>query len=202
MGWRFRGDAGHSNASVRDQSPYEVLGVATAANEVEIRAAYVAMARTHHPDSPGGSLDRMQQINDAWAVLSDAKLRRRLDAAIEAEQRSSSGHAGAETVEDDSLDLDYSDERAVDGAEAATGAPIVGTARAVIAFAPICFVAGIVVFVLGVVLQVAPVVQGGLMVLLVSLVAFLMAPFLAMGASIQRGSVAVPGEESAHEETQ
>ena len=52
-------------------SPYEVLGVSPSATPDEIRRAYLALARRHHPDA-GGSVDEMRRVNDAWAALSTA----------------------------------------------------------------------------------------------------------------------------------
>jgi len=57
---------------------YQLLGVLPTASLPEIRAAYVALARRHHPDR-GGSADRMKEINDAWTVLSDTRRRRAYD---------------------------------------------------------------------------------------------------------------------------
>jgi curved DNA-binding protein CbpA len=62
--------------------PYEVLGVPRTATTAQIRAAYVARARTAHPDLVGGrGLDIMRAINEAWAVLKDARRRSAFDAA-------------------------------------------------------------------------------------------------------------------------
>jgi hypothetical protein len=59
--------------------PYEVLGVPRGATADEVRRAYLALARRHHPDAhaeggPGaraGAERRMQEVNAAWAVLGD-----------------------------------------------------------------------------------------------------------------------------------
>ena len=58
---------------------YDVLGVAADAPPAAIRAAYVALARRHHPDHHVGDAPaaraeaerRMRDVNEAWAVLSD-----------------------------------------------------------------------------------------------------------------------------------
>lgn len=58
---------------------YDVLGVAADAPPAEIRAAFVAQARRHHPDyfvdaAPAvraAAEQRMRAVNDAWSVLSD-----------------------------------------------------------------------------------------------------------------------------------
>lgn len=66
---------------------YEVLGVAPDAPTPVIRAAFVTLARRHHPDhhateSSASQLDaerRMRRINEAWSVLSDARRRHAYD---------------------------------------------------------------------------------------------------------------------------
>lgn len=69
---------------------YDVLGVAPGATSSEVHAAYLAMARRHHPDAhaASGTLDReaaetrMRELNDAWAVLGDEHRRRVYDRGI------------------------------------------------------------------------------------------------------------------------
>ena len=56
-----------------------MLGVASSASTDEIRAAYVGLARRHHPDASGGESGQMQLVNAAWAVLSDPSARRKYD---------------------------------------------------------------------------------------------------------------------------
>lgn len=62
-------------------SHYEVLGVTPAASGEELRRAYLAQARRHHPDT-GGDAAAMTRLNEAWAVLSDPVQRRRYDATL------------------------------------------------------------------------------------------------------------------------
>lgn len=50
---------------------YDVLGVAPTASAAEVRQAYVALARQHHPDLEGGNATTMRAVNEAWATLSD-----------------------------------------------------------------------------------------------------------------------------------
>jgi hypothetical protein len=45
---------------------WEVLGVPTNATESQVQDAYRVLARIHHPDVAGGSLDRMSEINVAY----------------------------------------------------------------------------------------------------------------------------------------
>jgi hypothetical protein len=62
---------------------YERLGVAPNAGDAEIRRAFLAAARVHHPDlhatdAPADRArhaSRMQELNAAWAVLGDATRR-------------------------------------------------------------------------------------------------------------------------------
>ena len=63
------------------QDCYSILGVPRTASPGEIRAAYRRLARLYHPDLNSGSEaeTRMQQINDAYATLSDPDRRRQYD---------------------------------------------------------------------------------------------------------------------------
>jgi curved DNA-binding protein len=61
---------------------YQTLGVSKNASEKEIKQAYRRLARKHHPDvNPGdrGAESRFKEINEAYAVLSDAEKRRKYD---------------------------------------------------------------------------------------------------------------------------
>ena len=61
---------------------YNVLGVTRGASEDEIRRAFRRLAREHHPDMNRGdkaSEARFKQINEAYEVLGDKKLRRDYD---------------------------------------------------------------------------------------------------------------------------
>lgn len=50
--------------------PYRVLGVSRSASEKQIRRAYLALAKKHHPDR-GGDAARFDQITKAWNQLSE-----------------------------------------------------------------------------------------------------------------------------------
>jgi curved DNA-binding protein CbpA len=60
-------------------SHYDELGVEPEATAAELRRAYLALARRHHPDvvaesSPGdraAAEERMRRINEAWSTLGD-----------------------------------------------------------------------------------------------------------------------------------
>ena len=62
---------------------YEVLGVASTAPTSEVRRAYVAQARRHHPDRAGGDPEAMRAVNDAWATLRDPARRERYDRTLQ-----------------------------------------------------------------------------------------------------------------------
>ena len=67
-------------------SLYSVLGVPDGAEPATVRRAYLQLAREHHPDlHPDGAPRsraerRMQEVNEAWAVLSDETTRAEYDA--------------------------------------------------------------------------------------------------------------------------
>jgi curved DNA-binding protein CbpA len=61
-----------------DMDPYEVLGVARDADVTEIRRAYKDLAFKLHPDKSGSNpraLEQMKLVNEAYAVLSNKKVR-------------------------------------------------------------------------------------------------------------------------------
>ena len=60
---------------------YATLEVSSDASAVAIRSAYRRLAKEHHPDrnDSGVAKVRMQSINEAWAVLSDAARRAEFD---------------------------------------------------------------------------------------------------------------------------
>ncbi len=56
------------------RDPYQVLGVAASASAAEIKAAYRALVKQHHPDA-GGDEHRILELNAAWEVLGDSERR-------------------------------------------------------------------------------------------------------------------------------
>jgi len=66
--------------SLSGQDPYAVLGISPQASGEEIKAAYRALVKRHHPDA-GGDDQRILALNAAWEVLRDEQSRRRWDAS-------------------------------------------------------------------------------------------------------------------------
>jgi DnaJ-class molecular chaperone len=65
------------------KDPYEVLGVAKTASEAEIKKAFRALAKKHHPDKHAGDAaaqKRFQEISGAYDILGDKEKRTQYDA--------------------------------------------------------------------------------------------------------------------------
>jgi curved DNA-binding protein CbpA len=61
------------------KSLYEILGLEKDATAEDVKKAYRKKAQKAHPDRKGGSEDAMREVNDAYAVLSDADKRAHYD---------------------------------------------------------------------------------------------------------------------------
>jgi hypothetical protein len=88
---------------------YQILGVLEDAEDIVIRAAYKALAQKYHPDKWSGSIEeatqRMSEVNQAYAVLSDKGKRIDYDRTLNAsEYVDPSGDTGDFT---DSLESDW-----------------------------------------------------------------------------------------------
>ena len=61
---------------------YEVLGISKGAGEAEIKKAYRSMAKKYHPDMNPGDAEaeaKFKEVNEAYAVLSDADKKAQYD---------------------------------------------------------------------------------------------------------------------------
>ncbi len=58
-----------SQVGTNGADPHRVLGVAREATEAEIKRAYRALAKRHHPDAAQGSVDRFLEIQAAYETL-------------------------------------------------------------------------------------------------------------------------------------
>jgi curved DNA-binding protein CbpA len=89
-------DRTYGDGVMRD--PYRVLSVARDADRSEIHHAFRVLARELHPDR-GGDPALMQQLNEAWAILSRPAYRRAYDdaraAALERRRARQAQRAGA-----------------------------------------------------------------------------------------------------------
>lgn len=61
--------------------PYETLGLERSASLEQIKKAYRRACSEAHPDKHGGDGRRQQEVNDSYAILSDAARRARFDAS-------------------------------------------------------------------------------------------------------------------------
>ena len=67
------------------RDPYDILGVSKAASEAEIKKAFRALAKKHHPDTHAGdkgAQKRFQEISGAYDILGDKEKRMILSAII------------------------------------------------------------------------------------------------------------------------
>jgi DnaJ-class molecular chaperone len=65
------------------RDPYEVLGVPKSASEAEIKKAFRALAKKHHPDThsgDAGAKKRFQEVGAAYDILGDKDKRAKFDA--------------------------------------------------------------------------------------------------------------------------
>ena len=77
--------------------PYQVLGLASSASAAEIKAAYRALVKQHHPDA-GGDEHRILELNAAWEVLGDADRRAEHDRRHHASRHDADGSTTARSA--------------------------------------------------------------------------------------------------------
>ena len=164
--------------------PYSVLGVARDAPVSEIRRAYVALARSTHPDVRGddpAAAEQMRRINLAWEMLSDADSRAAVDRGLMQRPQAplASQHPPAPEPaarpDADEFDLGHDD---FDGDDRPlTGGNLPGWMRA---GAPLTFVGGIFAVIFGVLAGGFVLVRFGLLLLGLSALLFLLSPFVVL----------------------
>ena len=164
---------------------YEVLGVGRNASGPEVRRAYVRLAREHHPDFHTGTGHaaaerRMQQINDAWAVLGDPARRRRYDLTLVEPRPAPESPPAAEHEDDDGIDWDRERDLDLLDDEPLSDAQVKGAWTVL----PVgLFFTSVALFCLSIVLQAAPLLALSLLALVMSGILFLVLPFVAMAGS-------------------
>lgn len=65
------------------RDPYDILGVSKTASEAEIKKAFRALAKKHHPDKHAGDKDaqkKFQEISGAYDIVGDKDKRAKFDA--------------------------------------------------------------------------------------------------------------------------
>lgn len=158
--------------------------MAPTATPAEIRAAYVALAREHHPDRLGDRADvvrvdsaaRMARVNAAWTVLSDPGRRAAYDA-----QHGVDGPATSFVRDPGSDFRPFDDDEDVDPRlldDTPTGASPLPRA---LAFVPaVLATAGSGAVVVGALISLGGLLIGGFFLLALSGLSFLALPFVAL----------------------
>jgi hypothetical protein len=194
---------------------YEVLGVARDADLATLRQAYLALARRHHPDRPGGDTERMRAVNQAWSVLSDPARREQYDLAQReppttarpapgwpSQDRPSRDRYGRDPRYDPTDDLSdeelrsdhilfdrvFAHEAADLRADLRDHQPLGRTVvlpRWAALLPPGAFAAAVACFCFGLVLNITAIVAFSFALLIASIVLFLVAPFVALLSSRQ-----------------
>jgi hypothetical protein len=61
---------------------YKILGISYDATQEEIKSAYRRLAKKYHPDVSQGDVEKIKEINEAYRILSDSKLRSEYDSRM------------------------------------------------------------------------------------------------------------------------
>jgi curved DNA-binding protein CbpA len=170
---------------------YAVLGVSESAPATEIRRAYLGLARAHHPDfhEAGDEAARsanereMQRINQAWTILGDPTRRRGYDERRRAAQPGTDSRPRPEPArydfvpyDDEDIDTDYSAliDDAVEGTEVPRWMQLLPVAL---------LLGGIALFILGVMINLSPLLSLGLVSAVLGVLGFLASPAIAISRS-------------------
>lgn len=161
---------------------YDVLGVPPDASAAEVHAAYLALARRHHPDVGGGDDARMRAVNAAWAALGDAQRRARYDRSLvgwPAADQGARQERAQQTDDPDGLLADLEDDTPIGG---------VVVLPKWLSLVPVAvFVLSVVAFCLGVLMAQPALLGMAITAFLVSCLMFIAAPFVALLTS-RRGA--------------
>ena len=89
--------AWNSESMDRSRTYYDLFGVGRNASTLQIRAAYLRLLKTHHPDvaAQGDAGDFIRFINSAYRALSDPGRRAAYDAELTQRKRSAAQGVGA-----------------------------------------------------------------------------------------------------------
>jgi hypothetical protein len=172
---------------------YDTLGVEPTASDQEIRKVYVDLARRHHPDfhtdaepeARAAADRRMQQINEAWAVLGDPDRRATYDLGLRG-GTSSSAVSSAPKREWRPVEPDDPNEIEVDPRDLIDDVPIVADAkppRSLPFFVALFFVGALVLLSAGLVTRVPAILALGAILLGLTIVALVAAPLVVMAKS-------------------
>jgi hypothetical protein len=170
---------------------YDVLGVPRDASPAEVRRAYLALARRHHPDRIGGSHEQMRALNEAWAVLGDPEQRSGYDRSLSPMPPASGGWArpgpvGPEPEPDEWVD-DLDDDRPIGGV-------VVRLPGWLALLPPGSMVLAFVTIVFGLVFRLAPVAAFGLVLAFLSAALFVLSPLMALAAGRRRTGGGAAGD--------
>ena len=184
-----------SSSDANGSTHYEVLGLRRTASGDEIRRAYLARARAHHPDfhtmaSPEErrrNEREMQVVNEAWAVLGDPSRRRLYDRQLDgigATGGSESTVPGPVPGRYDFVPLDDED---IDYAELLDDTPTdaVPMERSVQVAPVLAVLVGMGLLVVGALVGLGFVMVFGAILAAVGVLGFLAAPALAISRSLQ-----------------
>ena len=157
---------------------YEVLGVAQTAPPAEVRQAYVALARQHHPDRTGGDADAMRAVNQAWATLSDPARRAEYDLSLRVVRPAPVPEPPPPLSDEESLLADLEDDTPLGG--------LVVLPRWISLLPVTVFVLSVAAFCAGVLFASQAALGAAATLFLLSCAMFLAAPFVALLSSRRR----------------
>jgi hypothetical protein len=79
---------------MENKNPYKILGVSSNATDEEIKKAYLELAKKYHPDRNPDfdkeANEKLKELNQAYAMLTDPKAKGRVDNAVTSKQTTGS----------------------------------------------------------------------------------------------------------------